>query len=56
MRPNRIRSTNEKLLENGKQRVIRDLDIRNLIKAQDLLRTLTKLKVKKREKRKLMRL
>ena len=34
----------------------RDLDIRNLIKAQDLLRTFVKLKVQKREKRKLMRM
>ena len=34
----------------------RDLDIRNLIKSQDMLKTLLKMKVDKKEKRKLMRL
>ena len=32
------------------------MDIRNLIKSQDLLRTFIKLKVDRRDKRKLMRL
>ena len=43
-------------MELGKKKVKRDLDIRNLIKAQDLLKTFIKLKIVKREKRKLMRL
>jgi len=34
----------------------RDLDIRSLIKAQDLLKTFVKMKISKREKRKLMRM
>ena len=34
----------------------RDLDIRNLIKSQDMLKTLLKVKIDKKEKRKLMRL
>ena len=37
-------------------RIKRDLDIRNLIKAQDLLKTLVFLLVEKVDKRKLMRL
>ena len=36
--------------------MLRDLDIRNLIKGQDLLKTFLKMKVEKQEKRKLMRL
>lgn len=44
------------MLENGQRRLDRDLDIRNLIKAQDLLKTLMKLKVSDSKKRKLMRL
>ena len=44
------------MLEEGARRVKRDLDIRNLIKSQDLLKTLLKVKIEKKEKRKLMRL
>lgn len=52
----RQKSQDERTLEMGKKRIKRDLDIRNLIKAQDLLKTFIKLKVTKREKRKLLRL
>ena len=44
------------MLEEGARRVKRDLDVRNLIKAQDMLKTLLKLKIDNKEKRKLMRL
>ena len=44
-RQNRKISQEEQILEKGSKKMERDLDIRNLIKAQDLLRTFVKLKV-----------
>lgn len=44
------------ILRNGERRIKRDLDIRNLIKMQDMLKTFIMLKISDRKKRKLLRL
>ena len=53
---NREKTSADLMLEEGARRVKRDLDIRNIIKSQDLLKTFLKVKIDKKEKRKLMRL
>lgn len=54
--PFRKKSSQEQILALGERKVDAGLDIRNIIKSQDLLKTLLKLKISRREKRKLMRL
>ena len=54
--PKRKKKAEERVLDEGESRIRRGLDVRTLIKSQDLLRTLIKMKVNKRDKRKLMRM